>query len=63
MRGRYLLLSFGLGKVLFVVRSMGVHWVFSLWFGRGGMSMLGVDVVEDGRLDAQSLLPPTWHHQ
>jgi len=35
---------------------MGVHWVFSLWFGRGGMSVLGVEVVEDGRLDAQSLL-------
>ena len=54
---RYFLFGFGLGKALAVARSMGVHLMFSVWFGRGGMSVLGVDVVEDGRLDTRSLLP------
>jgi len=56
MLSRYFLFGFGLGKALAVARSMGVHLVFSMWFGRGGMSVLGVDVVEDGRLDTRSPL-------
>jgi len=36
---------------------------FSICFGWGRMTALGVDVVEDDQLDIQSLLPSMRHHR